>query len=81
MKIYRRYAQIPFRELYKGARNDFSVSRDLLAGAPTSLFTTFIERQVSRLWLNDPVMRLPRRWLVPSPYQLLVLMADTKQRA
>ncbi|KAL3957550.1 hypothetical protein ACCO45_008128 [Purpureocillium lilacinum] len=59
--IYRRYAQIPFRELYKDARNDFSVSRDLLAGAPTSLFTTFIERQVSRLWLNDPDRRFPRR--------------------
>ncbi|UNI18854.1 hypothetical protein JDV02_005095 [Purpureocillium takamizusanense] len=61
--IYRRYSHIPFWQLYKEAKEDFSVPRDLLAGAPTSLLTTFVERQVSRLWLNDPNRRLARHWV------------------
>ncbi|PFH57052.1 hypothetical protein XA68_15583 [Ophiocordyceps unilateralis] len=45
---YTRYSQIPFWELFRAARRDFSVSRDILAGAPTSIVTTYVQSLVDR---------------------------------
>ncbi|ODA79805.1 hypothetical protein RJ55_05401 [Drechmeria coniospora] len=59
--IYKRYSRIPFWGLFRQSRKDFSLSRDLLAGAPTSLLSSFLDRNVARLWVDKNDMELPRR--------------------
>ncbi|PNY26915.1 Uncharacterized protein TCAP_03159 [Tolypocladium capitatum] len=59
--IYKRYSQIPFWELYQAARKDFSVSREILAGAPTGFLTNYVEQNISRLWAGDKHNMLARR--------------------
>ncbi|KAM5342466.1 hypothetical protein ACJ41O_013432 [Fusarium nematophilum] len=50
--IYRRYSHIPFWDLYQASRRNFSFSRDVMPGAATSLFTTYTDRRVARLWCD-----------------------------
>ncbi|EGR53110.1 uncharacterized protein TRIREDRAFT_74477 [Trichoderma reesei QM6a] len=66
--IYKRYSKIPFWDLYQQARRDFSVSRDILPGAPANLLSNYIEFSVARLWLGEQEKLTARRckWL-PSP--------------
>ncbi|KAJ4856101.1 hypothetical protein T069G_09469 [Trichoderma breve] len=66
--IYKRYSRIPFWELYQQARQDFSISRDILPGAPANLLSNYIEFSVARLWLGEQEKLTARRcqWL-PSP--------------
>ncbi|KAG5940629.1 hypothetical protein E4U53_007553 [Claviceps sorghi] len=47
--IYKRYSHIPFWGLFKQARADFSISRNLLAGAPSSLAMCYLEEKLSIL--------------------------------
>ncbi|KAF7554224.1 hypothetical protein G7Z17_g3081 [Cylindrodendrum hubeiense] len=49
-KIYKRYSQIPFWDLYQATRKDFSFLRDVLPGAPASLLSKYAERYVITLW-------------------------------
>ncbi|KAG5916055.1 hypothetical protein E4U42_007815 [Claviceps africana] len=44
--IYKRYSHIPFWGLFKQARTNFSIPRDLLAGAPSSLAICYVEEQL-----------------------------------
>ncbi|TWU72277.1 hypothetical protein ED733_002790 [Metarhizium rileyi] len=44
--IYKRYSHIPFWELFQRARNDFSFTKDILAGSPTAFLTHHVERMV-----------------------------------
>ncbi|KOS19100.1 hypothetical protein ESCO_000507 [Escovopsis weberi] len=41
--VYKRYSEIPFWELFRQARRDFSVTRDILPGAPASFLHMFVE--------------------------------------
>lgn len=60
--IYKRYSAIPFWDLYRQARNDFSFSRDVLPGVTTSLLANYVERNISTLW-QDRMDRLIARQL------------------
>ncbi|KAG6321128.1 hypothetical protein E4U22_002411 [Claviceps purpurea] len=51
--IYKRYSQIPFWELYRQARADFSISRDVFAGAPASLAFFYLDDMVRKLWPKE----------------------------
>ncbi|KAL6795906.1 hypothetical protein GGI42DRAFT_128177 [Trichoderma sp. SZMC 28013] len=59
--IYKRYSRIPFWELYQQARRDFSISRDILPGAPANLLSNYIEFSVARLWLGEQEKLTARR--------------------
>ncbi|KAL7948936.1 hypothetical protein V8C42DRAFT_312713 [Trichoderma barbatum] len=59
--IYKRYSRIPFWELYQHARRDYSISRDILPGAPANLLTNYIEFSVARLWLGEQEKLTARR--------------------
>ncbi|KAK1247806.1 hypothetical protein MKX07_000694 [Trichoderma sp. CBMAI-0711] len=61
--IYKRYSKIPFWDLYQQARRDFSVSRDILPGAPANLLSNYIEFSVARLWLGEQEKLTARRCL------------------
>ncbi|KAF4465548.1 hypothetical protein FALBO_7599 [Fusarium albosuccineum] len=52
--IYKRYSHIPFWSLYQQSRKDFSFTRNIMAGAPTSLLSSYTERQMSSLWRDRP---------------------------
>ncbi|KAG6101965.1 hypothetical protein E4U31_003504 [Claviceps sp. LM219 group G6] len=51
--IYKRYSQIPFWELFRQARADFSFSRDVFAGAPASLAFFYLDDMVRKLWPDE----------------------------
>ncbi|KAG5964969.1 hypothetical protein E4U58_002990 [Claviceps cyperi] len=51
--IYKRYSQIPFWDLFRQARADFSISRDLFAGAPASLAFFYLDDKVRKLWPKE----------------------------
>ncbi|KAG6013178.1 hypothetical protein E4U43_007454 [Claviceps pusilla] len=51
--IYKRYSHIPFWGLFKQAKTDFSISRDVLAGAPASMVLYYLDEEVRMLWLNQ----------------------------
>ncbi|KAH7318485.1 hypothetical protein B0I35DRAFT_432190 [Stachybotrys elegans] len=48
--IYKHYSETPFWTLFKQARADFSIFRDMLPGAVGSFLTSVVEDYVSRLW-------------------------------
>ncbi|CAM1508293.1 Fc.00g051410.m01.CDS01 [Cosmosporella sp. VM-42] len=48
--IYKRYSEIPFWGLYQAARKDFSFTRDVLPGVPSSLLSNYLERHMAGLW-------------------------------
>lgn len=69
LQIYKKYSQIPFWELFRRARTDFSFTRDVLAGAPTALLNDYVERMVAPLWVSadDEVKKVLRRvYVFPS---------------
>ncbi|KAM4056248.1 hypothetical protein HRG_003168 [Hirsutella rhossiliensis] len=59
--IYKRYSQIPFWELFQAARNDFSLSRDIFAGASSSFFIHYIENTFRRMLACDAGCLVPSR--------------------
>ncbi|KAL7903428.1 hypothetical protein HDV63DRAFT_364000 [Trichoderma sp. SZMC 28014] len=61
--IYKRYSRIPFWELYQQARHDFSITRDILPGAPANLLSNYIEFSVARLWLGEQEKLSARRFI------------------
>ncbi|KAF5663895.1 hypothetical protein FHETE_7303 [Fusarium heterosporum] len=59
--IYKRYSHVPFWDLYAQSRNNFSIARDLLPGAPVHLLSNYADRQVAFLWDGRPDRVFARR--------------------
>lgn len=63
MKIYRHYTTTPLWHIHQTARTDFSLTRDMLPGAPVTLLTQYIDRR----WFSKFVY-LGRRSLLSKVY-------------
>lgn len=59
--VYRRFSRIPFWDLYQISRSDYSISRDLLPGAPAGIIAAYIDRRCYPPWLFSGEDTLARR--------------------